>query len=371
MKPWQWKSRKGATLLFFAIALPVMLAMSALVIDVGELYVTKTQLQTAADQGALAGCQDISGGYPSEVNASLNATNFAKTTPGRSTDTVTATVTYVVNGEKSVKVETSRQADLFFAKIFGKNIATVKTAAKAQVVAATGIPPGAPPFVIQAPTNIIWQGGPKNDSYSQPFYEKINPTGATDFTYVDVVFQKPTSYSAYLDLLRDGYSQAMTMQTKMYHIAPASGGKESVESFASRLSAPGNTDVLQAQAGDARLMLIPIVTTLPTLTQTWTYSTNGLGIVGFIGFWFDAISFDGNPANETTTGQNVTVIVGYDPWGRPIRALRGLDTRTNTYPNFYVRGRFVRVPLPVGSGTPIPGQQWYGTGSVKLVDERT
>lgn len=367
MKRWQWKSRKGATLLFFAIALPVLLAMSALVIDVGELYVTKTQLQTAADQGALAGCQDISSGFPSEANASLNAANFAKTTPGRSTDTVVTTVTYT-SGEKSVKVETSRQAELFFAKIFNKNIATVKAVAKAQVVAATGIPPGAPPFVIQAPTNIIWQGGPKNDSYSQPFYEKIHPVGATDFTYVDVVFQKPTSYSTYLNLLSNGYDKEITMQTKMYHISPAAGGKDSVESFASRLSAPGNTDVLQAQAGDARLMLIPIVTTLPTLTQTWTYSTNGLGIVGFIGFWFDAISFDGNTANETTTGTNVYVTVGYDSWGRPIRALRGLDTRTNTYPNFYARGRFVRVPLPVGSGTSIPGQQWYGTGSVKLVN---
>lgn len=334
-----FKKRDGQVLVLAAVLLPVLLGMAALVIDVGVLYITKSQLQTAADQGALAGGYDLNGGSPSPGNAQINAGVYARKQPGKESDAVVATVTYT-STVKSVKVDASRMVNLFFAPLLGMKSRMVTASATAQVIPTTSIPPGAPPFVIKAPTNIIWQGGPQGDSYSQSYYMKKTPSGAQDFTYVNGVFKNQTSYNEYLDLLADGYSKPVTLDTVMYHVGPATASETAVNSFASRLTAGGNQDILQAQAGDARLMLIPVVTTLSTSTQLWDYSTSGMKIVGFVGFWFDSI-----------VKGNLTTVNG-----------------SRYYLNYVATGRFVRVALPAGTGNVVAGQQWYGLGNLQLTN---
>ena len=131
----------------------------------------------------------------------------------------------------------------------------------------------------------------------------------------------------------------MTLETVIYHIGPATASETAVNSFASRLSAGGNQDILQAKAGDARLMLVPIVTTLSPSTKLWDYSTSGMKIVGFVGFWFDSI-----------VKGNLTTVNG-----------------SRYYLDYVVTGRFVRVALPAGTGTAVTGQEWYGLGNLQLV----
>lgn len=333
-----FKKKNGQAILLTAVMLPVLLGMIALVTDVGFMYLTKSELQTAADQGALAGCYDLSGANPSTSNAKTDGESYAKKAPGKGTDTVLATVTYKVGGTQSVKVDTSRSINLFFAPLFGLDSSTITATATAQVFAASSIPPGAPPFVIEAPKNIVWEGGPNGDSYSQRFYMKKTPDKSKplEFTYVDNVFKKPTSFNDYLKLLSDGYSKEVDLDTTLYHIAPATAGKTSVDSFASRIETDKNTNPVLAKVGDDRLMLIPIVEKLPTITKEWTYSTDGMDIVGFIGFWFESIN-------------------------------KGKLYNGNYYNDFVVTGRFVRVALPPGSGVVVPGQQYYGTQSIRLV----
>jgi hypothetical protein len=333
------KRSKGQVLLLAVAILPIVVGIATLVADLGVLYLTKSQLQTAAEQGALAGCHDLNGGYPSPANASTNGVAYAKNPPGKGSDTVTATVTYN-STQKSVKVDASRTLNLFFAPIFGQHFATVSASAMARLTPTSSIPPGAPPFVIKAPTDIIWQGGPQGDSYSQPYYMKKTPTKAQEFTYVNGVFKNPTSYDDYLDLLADGYSKSVNLNTVMYHIGPATASESAVNSFASRLTAGGNQDILQAKAGDPRLMLIPVVETLSTSTRLWDYSTSGMKIVGFVGFWFDSINKG-----------NLYYVNG-----------------SRYYLDYVVTGRFVRVALPTGTGNVVPGQQWYGIGNVQLVE---
>lgn len=332
------KKQKGQALALVAIMVPALFGMAMMVIDVGTLYLTKAQLQTAAEQGALAGCYDLNGGSPSPANAKTNGEGYAHKYPGNASDTALATVTYT-SAMNSVKVDTSRTLSLFFAPLFGVNSSTVTASATAQLTPATSIPPGAPPFVIKAPTNIIWQGGPQGDSYSQPYYMKKTPTGTQDFTYVNGVFKNPTSNSEYTTLLASGNSQPTTLDTVLYHIGPATASETAVNAFASRLTAGGNQDILQAKAGDPRLMLVPIVATLSTSTSLWDYSTTNMKIVGFVGFWFDSI-----------VKGNLTTVNG-----------------SNYYLNYVATGRFVRVALPAGTGNVVTGQQWYGVGTMKLV----
>jgi len=332
------KKQKGQALALVAVMVPALFGMAMLVVDGGTLYLARTQLQTAADQGALAGCFDLNGSSPSPTNAKIDGESYAHQSPGNTSDTAIATVTYT-SAMNSVRVNTSRKVTLFFAPLFGMNSSTVTTSATAQLTPASSIPPGAPPFVIKAPTNIVWQGGPQGDSYSQPYYMKKTPTGTQDFTYVNGVFKNPTSNSEYTTLLASGNPKETTLDTTLYHIGPATASETAVNAFASRLTAGGNTDILQAKAGDARLMLVPIVATLSTSTSLWDYSTTNMKIVGFVGFWFDGI-----------VKGNLTTVNG-----------------SNYYLSYVATGRFVRVALPTGTGNVVAGQQWYGVGTMKLV----
>ena len=47
----------GSAVIFVAVSLLLLLMFAALAIDVGHLYVVRTELQNAADAGALAGAQ--------------------------------------------------------------------------------------------------------------------------------------------------------------------------------------------------------------------------------------------------------------------------------------------------------------------------
>ena len=57
-----WKifaERKGAVAAMVALALPAMLGFGALAVDVGSLYVNRTQLSAMADAAVLAGAQEL------------------------------------------------------------------------------------------------------------------------------------------------------------------------------------------------------------------------------------------------------------------------------------------------------------------------
>ena len=47
----------GSAVIFVAVTLLLLLAFAALAIDMGHMYVVRTELQNAADAGALAGAQ--------------------------------------------------------------------------------------------------------------------------------------------------------------------------------------------------------------------------------------------------------------------------------------------------------------------------
>ena len=47
--------QRGATIILFAVMIPLMMCFSGLVIDLGNLYFHRSQLQNAADAAALAG----------------------------------------------------------------------------------------------------------------------------------------------------------------------------------------------------------------------------------------------------------------------------------------------------------------------------
>jgi hypothetical protein len=53
------RNERGVTLIFVALILIVLLGIAALALDIGHLFVTKNELQNAADAGALAGARNL------------------------------------------------------------------------------------------------------------------------------------------------------------------------------------------------------------------------------------------------------------------------------------------------------------------------
>jgi len=62
------RGHRGATIIFVAIAMVMILGFAALAVDVGYLYVVRNQLQNAADSGALAGAQVLYNDAGTSVN---------------------------------------------------------------------------------------------------------------------------------------------------------------------------------------------------------------------------------------------------------------------------------------------------------------
>jgi Flp pilus assembly protein TadG len=59
--------QRGVIIIWFTLLLPVLLSFAALAIDLTRLYLTKVELQNAADAAALAGAIEFSGSHPSNV----------------------------------------------------------------------------------------------------------------------------------------------------------------------------------------------------------------------------------------------------------------------------------------------------------------
>lgn len=330
------KRQKGGVAVLTGLSMIVLLGAAALAIDVGNLALSKTQLQSAVDQAALAGAQALAPGSLNIDQAKADAMAYAHRSPGQASDTVAAPVVNVTGSVATIQVTTTRTVPSYFARIFNNNSNTITASATARVSAAGGIPPGAPPFAIVAPNNIVWQG-PSN-LWSQTYTMEINPAGTDHFTYVDVFFQNKKDTKLYYNLLANGYSKPLTLDSQLYWIAPAEGGVTAVNNFASRLTQRGNHDITKAKVGDPNLMMLPLLESLPTSATNgpdWSLTTNGLKIVGFVGFWLDSVH----------KGREVN--------GR--------------FPNFFATGRFIKIFLPDDTPT-VTGGQFFGPATIQLIN---
>lgn len=90
----KFKSRQqGAVAIIVAICLVVLIGMLGLVLDLGHLYVTKTELQNAADAASLSGAKELNGkvtGINNAINRAIEAAGRNKFNLHSSTLVITA-----------------------------------------------------------------------------------------------------------------------------------------------------------------------------------------------------------------------------------------------------------------------------------------
>ena len=106
------------------------------------------------------------------------------------------------------------------------------------------------------------------------------------FDYMNVYIENSSNYSDYITWLGSGYHKTFSIDQKMYYMAPSSGGRESVDTFATRVANDPNTDYTQAKVGEARVILIPVVA---SMLKRNTADHTQMTIIGFVGFFIQEV----------------------------------------------------------------------------------
>lgn len=128
---------KGSAVVIIAVGMVFFLGMLALVSDVGLLYLNKSKLANAVDAAVMAGAQELPEGI---AEAQQEATNYGVE---NGLEQNQAQVQVEADGG-GIRVEATRQVNLFFAKILGFATGTVRAEAQAKVgmvTAAKGVAP--------------------------------------------------------------------------------------------------------------------------------------------------------------------------------------------------------------------------------------
>ena len=131
-------NQKGSVLIVVALAMVAFMGMAALSVDLGTAYVTKSNLQKAADAASLAGAEMLPDASSARTTAITYAGINGISTSGQTSitngiQTAEATATTPYNGDSTkVKVVCTRTVNYIFAKVLGINSGTVTVSSVAQ-----------------------------------------------------------------------------------------------------------------------------------------------------------------------------------------------------------------------------------------------
>jgi Flp pilus assembly protein TadG len=128
---------RGQTVVLITVFMFVLLGMCALAIDVGLWYQDKRAVQATADAAALAGASQLPVNWGVAHNTAVQQFDNNKK-PG---DSAVVQNTSNITSNDSVMVTVTRTSPSFFAKLLGKNNATIRATAQATVESVTTLAP--------------------------------------------------------------------------------------------------------------------------------------------------------------------------------------------------------------------------------------
>jgi Flp pilus assembly protein TadG len=137
-----FRKEEGTVIVLVALGLTVFLGFTSLVTDIGLLLVERGKLVQAVDAAALAGVQELP---DNPTAATTKAAEYAQKN-GVSSPTVTISA-----DNKEITVESTKQVNLAFAKIWGLNQSNVKAAAKAVVAPVKSVTGAIPMSILEQP----------------------------------------------------------------------------------------------------------------------------------------------------------------------------------------------------------------------------
>jgi uncharacterized membrane protein len=128
-----FKEESGQSMVLAALSIVVLLGFAALVIDVGQLYMTRQELQTAADAAALAGAQDL---LTAPSSALSTAEHYATTLNGAEE---AKSANPYKGDSKKIEVICKTKVQAMFSRFLGSEGITVSARAVAGLTLADGV----------------------------------------------------------------------------------------------------------------------------------------------------------------------------------------------------------------------------------------
>lgn len=272
--------------MLFAFLLTVIMGVGLIVVDLGIVYVAKTELQNMVDAAALAGAQELPA---SKAMAETVAANYANMNR-RAQDVVTATAT--VGADSLMNVTGRRTVRLNFGGIIG--LATQDVVATAVVKVTGGAGGGIMPFGIIDKTYTIGQtyvlkengGDGMTGNYGALDLPNTNTSGggASLFEYNIV----------------NGSSQTFKLHDWV-STEPGNMAGKTVAGVTVRVNGDPGATYSTVQEGSSRIIIVPIL-------AAGSFDTGGkhdVEIVGFAKFFLEGVTGKDKDGNATDTENKI------------------------------------------------------------------
>ena len=268
------RNNKGQATVLFAAAISALIGMTALVVDVGVLYVNRLDLQKALDVAVMAGAQEL----PTDAAGAVATAGQYAAVNGKANDSVALEV---LNENSSLRAIGSRNVNLLFARIFGNNASVVTARARANVgviVGYTGVVPfGLEQMTLNYGVDYILKAGGGDGNTGNFGALSLSGNGAKDYLYdIENGYQSPLRVGDIVST-KPGNISGPTLQGVNYRIQ-----KDPTATFET------------VQSNSPRIIVIPIVIGDPQGRDT-------VEIAGFAAFFLEGVG--GSGADNYVTGK--------------------------------------------------------------------
>lgn len=135
-------NERGSTQVITLLAMVVILGITALVMDIGVVFVERVKLSNAADAAVLGGAMEL----PGDTQKAIEVANEYLTKNGIDTN---LSQIIISNNNTSIEVKINKNVDFYFAKAIGINDKDVLISSKANIGPVIAVYDGIRPLVIQ------------------------------------------------------------------------------------------------------------------------------------------------------------------------------------------------------------------------------
>lgn len=199
-----FQREEGNVMLLVSLSMVGLLAMIGLVIDGGNLYVTRAHLQKVADAAVLSGAQEL-------TNRESKVTEVVQYVL-QSENEAASMETLQITMNQKVGINLRKEVPLTFSRLFGRESAPVEAHAAAEL-GVMGRAKGAAPLGIDESIQL---------EYYQEYKLKVDQTGVEE-GYFGVLALGGTGSDTYEENLRHGYQNEIkvgdTLDTQTGNIA--------------------------------------------------------------------------------------------------------------------------------------------------------
>lgn len=276
-------SEKGVVMVIAALMLTSLMAVTAMVVDTGMVYVTRAQLQKAADAGALAGARTL---RLTGSQSQAEAVGRQYVASNSNAPYQTAFLSDLATGRCTVNL--SKEVKFFFAPLIGYTRTIVRVSATAAAWRVTKLKNIVPFGVLE-----------QNFEYGQQYTLKYG-AGSDSLQYCgnyEALALGGSGTSDYSRNLKLGYSGAIAVGDRLTtEPGNMAGPTQDGVDYRINLCTAGCSYAAQNEADCPRVVMVPIIDTLP----------NGSGettVRGFAAFFVEAIDANASTGQKDIVGR--------------------------------------------------------------------